>query len=146
LVQKCKVTLKRLEKLPVARNADRVIKLRIEKIEEWEAMPNLGFTKPCVFIDEAGFNLHTQRNFGWRSLRSTPAKGTVPTARGVTVSILGAISEACVIDISLKKPQDAPVAKKEENKLESCDGDKQKSWNKNRTLPSMFVQRYGYIG
>jgi transposase len=111
LVQKCMVTLKKLEKLPAARNTDRVIKLRKERVEEWEMIQDLDFTKNCVFIDEAGFNLHTQRNFG-RSLKGTPAKGTIPTGRGVTVSILGAISDAGVIDISLKKPQAAAMSKK----------------------------------
>ena len=111
LVHKCKVTLKRLEKLPAARNTDRVISLRKEKVEEWEKMQDMDFSKNCVFIDEAGFNLHIQRSFG-RSLKGTPAKGTVPTGRGVTVSILGAISEAGVIDISLKKPQAASTSKK----------------------------------
>ena len=63
-----------------------------------------------IFIDETRFNLHIQRNFG-RSLKGTPARGTVPTGRG-TVSILGAIFEAGVIDISLKKPQAATAVKK----------------------------------
>jgi hypothetical protein len=111
LVQKCRLTLKKLEKLPAARNADRVINLRKEKVEEWEAMQDLDFACNCVFIDESGFNLHIQRNFG-RSLKGTPAKGTVPTGRGVNVSILGAISEAGDIDISLKKPQAATAVKK----------------------------------
>jgi transposase len=34
LLEKCKLTLKKLEKLPAARNNDRVLKLRREKIEE----------------------------------------------------------------------------------------------------------------
>ena len=84
--------------------------LRKEKVEEWEKMQDMDFSKNCVFVDEAGFNLHIQRSFG-RSLKGTPAKGTVPTGRGVTVSILGAISEAGVIDISLKKPHTAKVVK-----------------------------------
>ena len=74
-------------------------------------MQDLDFVLKCVFIDESGFNFHIQRNFG-RSLKGTPARATVPTRRGVTVSILGAISEAGVIDISLKKPQTATVVKK----------------------------------
>jgi hypothetical protein len=40
-------------------------------------MQDLDFTKNRVFIDEAGFNLHTQRNYG-RPLKGTPAEGTVP--------------------------------------------------------------------
>jgi hypothetical protein len=97
--------------LPAARNSDRVLKLRRERIEEWEANPELDYRKNCVFIDEAGFNLHTQRNYG-RSRKGTPAKGIVPTAKGITITILGAISQAGVIDISLKKPQAASISKK----------------------------------
>ena len=111
LVQNCKVTLKKLEKLTAARNSDRVVALRKEKVEEWKATPSLDFCKNCVFIDEAGFNLHTQRNHG-RSRRGTPAKGTIPTAKGVTITILGAISDAGVIDISLRKPQAVSTSKK----------------------------------
>ena len=82
LVQNCKVTLKKLEKLTAARNSDRVVALRKEKVEEWKATRSLDFCKNCVFIDEAGFNLHTQRNHGC-SRRGTPAKGTIPTAKGL---------------------------------------------------------------
>jgi hypothetical protein len=45
-------------------------------------------------------------------LKGTPAKSIVPTGRGVTVTILGAISEARVIDISLKKAQAVAMSKK----------------------------------
>lgn len=55
---------KSLKKLPVARDSDRVVKLRKEKIEEWEATQNLDFTINCAVSDEAWFNLHTWRNFG----------------------------------------------------------------------------------
>jgi hypothetical protein len=45
-------------------------------------------------------------------LKGAPAKGIVPTGRGVTVTILGAISEARVIDICLKKAQAVAMSKK----------------------------------
>jgi len=146
LVQKCRITLKKLEQLSAARDADRVINLRTEKVEEWEAMQDLDFARNCVFIDESGFDLHIQRNFG-RSLKGTPARGTVPTGRGVTVSILGAISEAGVIDISLKKPQAATAVKKRTANgkvVSKCS--KRPSWNKSRTLSSILVQRHGCTG
>jgi hypothetical protein len=47
------------------------------------------FSMNCVFIDEAGFNLHTQWNYG-RSRKNIPSKGTIPTSKGVTIAILGA--------------------------------------------------------
>jgi hypothetical protein len=103
--------LKKLEKWPAARNSDRVVNLRKEKVEDWEATPDLDFCKNGIFNDEAWFNLHTQRNYG-RSRKWTPGKGTVPTAKGITITILGAISQAGVIDISLKKPQAVAISKK----------------------------------
>jgi transposase len=81
LVQKCKLTLKKLEKLPAARNSDRVLRLRMAKVEEWEATPELDYGKNCIFIDEAGFNLHTQRNYV-QCRKGTPANGIVPTVKG----------------------------------------------------------------
>ena len=88
--------------MPAARNSERVLKLRKERIEEWEAISELNFAKNYVFTEEeSGFNLYTQRNYG-RSRRGTPAKGIVPTAKGVTITILGTKSQAGVIDISLK--------------------------------------------
>lgn len=50
-------------------------------------------------------------NFG-RSKRGTPAKTTVPTNRGVSITILGAICNAAVINISLRKPEAVASSKK----------------------------------
>jgi hypothetical protein len=96
--------------LPAARNADRVIKLRKEKVEV-ESIQCIDFTKNCVLIDEAGFNVRISRNFG-QSLRGTPAKGIVPTGRDVTASMLSAIFQVGVIDTPLRKPQTASTSKK----------------------------------
>ena len=82
LVQKCKVTLKKLQKLTAARNFDRVVALRKEKVEEWRATLGLDFCNNCVFIDEAGFNLHTQWNHG-RSRRGTPVKAPFLQQKGL---------------------------------------------------------------
>jgi transposase len=138
LVQKCKLTLKKLEKIPAARNSERVLKLRRERIEEWEAIPELAFGKNCVFIDEAGFNLHTQRNYG-RSRKGTPAKGTVPTAKGITITIFGAISQAGVIDISLKKPHAVSVSKKRKANDTTGKAIKWSDWNEDRAFSCVYI-------
>jgi hypothetical protein len=83
----------------------------MENVEEWNATPGLHFCKNCVFIDEAEFNLHTQKNHG-RSQKGTPAKVTILTAKGVKVTILGAISAVRIIDISLRKPKAVSTLKK----------------------------------
>ncbi|KAG0786127.1 hypothetical protein G6F29_008150 [Rhizopus arrhizus] len=61
--------------------------------------------------DEAGFNLHITRNRGW-SVKGTPAKIEVPTARGTSITILGAISSQDIINVSLRKPTTASGSKK----------------------------------
>jgi hypothetical protein len=79
LAQKCKLTLKKLEKLFVQGKGSSTHTAK-EKVEEREAMDlDLEFAKTCMFIDEAGFNLHMKRSYG-RSRKGTPAKGAVPTA------------------------------------------------------------------
>jgi hypothetical protein len=87
LVQKCRITLKKLEKIPAARCSDRVVALHKSKVEQWQQIPDLDFTNNCVFVDEAGFNLHIQRNRG-RFEKGQPAKGIVPTGRGVMFRLL----------------------------------------------------------
>jgi transposase len=110
LVHKHNITLKKLEKIPAARNSDRVIALRKAIVEQYKSDADMNFSKNCVFIDEAVFNLHTQRSHG-RSLKGTPAKSTVPTGKGVTFTILGAISQAGIINIGVKKPESASSEK-----------------------------------
>jgi hypothetical protein len=54
--------------------------MRKEKVEEWESILDLDFIKSCVFIDEAGFNLHIQQGYG-RLVMGMPAKGNVHTEK-----------------------------------------------------------------
>jgi hypothetical protein len=89
----------------------------------------LDYGKNCIFIDEVGFNLHTQRKYG-RSPRGTPAKGIVPTAKGIAITILGAISQAGAIDISLKKPQAVSISKKRKSNDAKNGAKHDKSLNK----------------
>lgn len=58
----------------------------------------------CVFIDEACFNMHIRRNFG-RSKRGVPDKAVNLANRGIMASIIGAICEKGVIDLSLRNPK-----------------------------------------
>lgn len=93
----------KVEKLSPARNSDRVLKLGKEKIEKWQAVSDMDFTRNCVFVDEARFNLHTERNYDL-SRKGTPTNSVVPKPKDITISIAGAILQAGVIDISSKKP------------------------------------------
>ncbi|KAG2215655.1 hypothetical protein INT45_008403 [Circinella minor] len=111
LVDKAGLTLKKLDKLPLARVTEKTLDKRAELITRWNNDSEFDFEKRCVFIDEAGFNLHIRRNFG-RSKKGTPARAVVPTQRGVSVTILGAICELGVINVSLRKPQAVQSSKK----------------------------------
>jgi hypothetical protein len=63
---------------------------------------DLEFAKNCMFTDEAGFNLHTQRTYG------RPRKGRHASQRHC---INGKrYYKYRVIDISLKKPQTASTS------------------------------------
>lgn len=107
----CALSLKRLEKIPAKRNDEDTIRQRRECVETFIADKDMDFERNCVFLDEAGFNLHIVRNRGW-SAKGKPAKTIVPTNRGTSITILGAISSAGVIDISLRKPTSVTNAKK----------------------------------
>ncbi|KAI7902936.1 uncharacterized protein BX663DRAFT_561018, partial [Cokeromyces recurvatus] len=103
LTKRCGLTMKKLEKLPAARNELSTLEKRKEKILEWMGMSDFDYLRSCVFIDEAGFNLHIKRTFG-RSLRGTPAKTIVSAQRGVSISIIGAMCELGIVNLMVRKP------------------------------------------
>ncbi|KAI8880293.1 hypothetical protein K501DRAFT_191568, partial [Backusella circina FSU 941] len=115
LVGHCTVTVKKLEKLPVARITPRLINIRRQVVEDWEKDPEMDFMKNCIFIDEAGFNLHLRRNFG-RSKIGTPAKAVIPTNRGISITIFGAIYHGGILDLTLRRPQPVSQPKKRKRK------------------------------
>ncbi|OAD65569.1 hypothetical protein PHYBLDRAFT_175957 [Phycomyces blakesleeanus NRRL 1555(-)] len=115
LVKKCALTMKKLEKLPEKRDDANTIEMRRDRILEWQQLADFNYLSNCVFIDEAGFNMHIKRTFG-RSVSGTPAKTTVPTQRGVSITILGAMCERGIVSLSLKKP--TAVATKKKRKLD----------------------------
>jgi transposase len=104
LVQHASLTLKKLDKIVAARNSENTLKQRRERVLEWMGDKEMNWFGNCVFIDEAGFNMHIRRNFG-RSKRGLPAKIVLPSNRGITITIIGAICEKGVIDLTLRKPK-----------------------------------------
>ncbi|KAF9897291.1 hypothetical protein BX616_005862, partial [Lobosporangium transversale] len=58
------------------------------------------FEKKTIFIDEAGFNLHLIREYGW-SRKGRPVNVVRPTVRGRNVSVVGAISSTGIICMSV---------------------------------------------
>ncbi|OAD69431.1 hypothetical protein PHYBLDRAFT_66346 [Phycomyces blakesleeanus NRRL 1555(-)] len=90
LVKKCALTMKKLKKLPEKRDNVSTIEMRQDRILEWQQLVDFNYLSNCVFIDEAGFNMHIKRTFGC-SVSGTPAKTTVLTQRDVSITILGAM-------------------------------------------------------
>lgn len=107
----CALSMKKLEKIIDTRNSDETIQKRKNSVMEWMADKEFDFEKNCIFLDEAGFNLHMTRTRGW-SKKGKPAKSVVPANRGTSITILGAISAQGVIDISLRKPITVTGSKK----------------------------------
>ncbi|CEG80781.1 hypothetical protein RMATCC62417_15067 [Rhizopus microsporus] len=104
LVLHASLTFKKLEPIVSARTAQRTMELRRERVLEWQNDNSMDWSQNCIFTDEAGFNLHIRRNFG-RSKKGMPVKSVVPSNRRVTVTIIGAIFEKGVVELTLRKPK-----------------------------------------
>ncbi|KAG1047050.1 hypothetical protein G6F43_010485 [Rhizopus delemar] len=108
LVLHASLTLKKLEAIVSSRNTLGNLQIRRNRVLEWKSDENMNWHKNCVFIDEAGFNMHIRRNFG-RSKRGMPAKAVISANRSITVSIIGAICEKGVIDLTFRENDKAEV-------------------------------------
>ena len=101
--------MKKLERISEYCNSDETIASRINWAHAFESS-GMDYYK-CIFIDEAGFNMHIKRNFG-RSKRGTPAKALVSKSRGVNMTIIGGITGEGVVNLSLRRPQAVVGSKK----------------------------------
>lgn len=64
----------------------------------------MDFAKNCVILDESAFHVNLKRSIAW-SRKGTSAIVTVPTITANAISILGAISAAGLINVSLRVPK-----------------------------------------
>ena len=101
LVNKCGLTMKKLERISEYCNSDETITSRINWAHAFESS-GMDYYK-WISIDEAGFNMHIKHNFG-RSKRGTPAKALVSKLRGVNMTIIGGITGEGVVNLSLRRP------------------------------------------
>ncbi|OAD74805.1 hypothetical protein PHYBLDRAFT_144164 [Phycomyces blakesleeanus NRRL 1555(-)] len=79
-----------------------------------QQLADFNYLSNCVFIDEAGFNMHIKRTFGC-SVSGTLTKTTVPMQRGMSINILGAMCKRGIVSLLLKKL--TAVAAKKKRKL-----------------------------
>ncbi|CEP06835.1 hypothetical protein [Parasitella parasitica] len=94
----------KVQQISEYRNADETKLKRKIAVQGWLADKSMEFDKNCVFLDEAGINLYISRTRGW-SRKGTPCKVLVPKSKGKNITILGAISSAGIIDVSLRIPE-----------------------------------------
>lgn len=90
MVEKIRLSLKDSHVYTMERDAKRTLDLRFNVITAWKAA-GVDFQTNCVFMDEAGFNAHQIRSKAW-SVKGTPTIVSVPTQKGVNLSIIGCIS------------------------------------------------------
>lgn len=98
----CNLSIKVITRHPKARNSPKTIEARAKWVEEW-LQKGLLYMQNCVFLDETGFDINMRRTRGW-STRGKPAVVESPSARGVSHTVIGAISAAGVINVSLREP------------------------------------------
>jgi transposase len=99
----CVLSMKKIEKHVESRSSDATIEKRKAKVEEWLQDADMDFMKNCVFLDEAGFNLHLSRTRGW-SPKGSRCVIEVPNSKGSNITILGAMTANEVIDVAIRKP------------------------------------------
>lgn len=107
----CKLTFKKVSLHPEARNSPEIIQKRLEWTKKWLAT-DMDFVMNCVFIDESAFSINLRRTYGYAPAGKKAIVETKST-RAKTHTILGAISAAGVVQVSIRKP---PVKKKDQSK------------------------------
>ncbi|KAG0007938.1 hypothetical protein BGZ81_004472, partial [Podila clonocystis] len=114
----CHFSLKRRQAQPEARFNQDLLVARKKWVEEWPSKED--YMERAVFIDEAGFNLHMRRLYGWSQRGKKSKKGgkdgddrsefrqspviKVPNRKGVNLSVIGAICWDGVLNLTLRTP------------------------------------------
>ncbi|KAG1509243.1 hypothetical protein G6F47_001604 [Rhizopus delemar] len=100
--EECSLSLKVVTRHPKARNSQKNLEARANWVKQWQ-QKGLHFMKNCVFLDEAGFDVNMRRSRGWAQ-RGKPAIEETTSARGVSHTVIGAISAYGIVNVSLREP------------------------------------------
>jgi hypothetical protein len=104
----------------------------------------LGFLHKLCVHRRSRVDLHTQRNYS-RFRKGTPAKGTIPTEKSDTIIILVAISDARVIDISLRKLKTVSTSRKRKVNGKAVDTVNGPNGYQSKTLVGVSIECDGCI-
>lgn len=98
----CNLSIKVVTRHPGARNSNKTLEARAKFVEEWPTK-GMDFMKNCVFLDESGLDINMRCSRAW-SQRETEAVIESPSARGVSHTVIGAISAFGVVNLSIRDP------------------------------------------
>lgn len=99
--EECNLSIKVMTRHPLARNKEETLQARADWVNQW-VENGMDYLRNCIFVDESGFDINMRRSRGW-SKRGTQAIVTVPSARGVSHTIIGAISALGVVNLSMRE-------------------------------------------
>ncbi|KAG1553500.1 hypothetical protein G6F49_008342 [Rhizopus delemar] len=104
----CNLSLKQTTRWPEARANENNIQNRYDWVIRW-SNTDMDFSKNCIFIDEAGFDINMKPSRTWAP-RGQMAVTISPTTRAPSHTIIGAISTVGVINQSIRVPKQPPKA------------------------------------
>ena len=100
------LSIKVVSRHPLGRNKEGTLQARAYWVDRWVNNDNMNYLKNCIFVDESGFDINMRRSRGW-SKRGTQAVVTTPSARGVSHTVIGAISAIGVVNLSMRESGNA---------------------------------------
>ncbi|KAG1470052.1 hypothetical protein G6F56_002901 [Rhizopus delemar] len=98
----CNLSMKVISRRPIKRNSPSVIEKRAIWVKEW-LEKGMVYTENCVFLDELGFDINMTRGRAWSAI-GKPVIVETPSGRAVSHTVLGAISSAGVVNMSMREP------------------------------------------
>ncbi|KAG2209691.1 hypothetical protein INT47_001837 [Mucor saturninus] len=99
--RKCNLSIKVVCRHPVGRNKEAALQARANWVDHWIG-DGMDYLNNCIFVDESGFDINMRRSRGW-SQRGTEAIITTPSVRGVSHTVIGAISAIGVVNLSMRE-------------------------------------------
>ncbi|KAG2191411.1 hypothetical protein INT47_012674 [Mucor saturninus] len=99
--EECNLSIKVVSRHPVGRNKEATLQARANWVDHWIGN-GMDYLNNCIFVDESGFDINMRRSRGW-SQRGTEAIITTPSARGVSHTVIGAISAIGVVNLSMRE-------------------------------------------
>lgn len=100
--EECNLSIKVVSRHPLGRNKEATLQARAVWVDRWVRNNNMDYLNNCIFVDESGFDINMRRSRGW-SKRGTQAIITTPSARGVSHTVIGAISAIGVVNLSMRE-------------------------------------------